>query len=256
MLSHHATQILAGATLAGLGVALAATIGWWFRHPFYTPSQRICYFYGYVIARVLWRAEIRGRFPVPCDHGALIVCNHRSPYDPAFIQIAANRVVHWMVAREYCEHLAFRWFFRIVQSIPVSRGGIDTAATKMAIRYAEQGHLVGLFPEGRINSTPKLLLPGRPGAALIALKARVPVIPCYVGGAPSGSNLWTTMIAPARTVLTVGQPIDLTPFYGREKEREALEELTRMFLAEIAKLAGCAGFQPQLAGRHWKPEIS
>jgi 1-acyl-sn-glycerol-3-phosphate acyltransferase len=254
MLSHHATQILAGATLAGLGLALAAAIARWIRHPSYTPAQRICYFYGYLLARILWRAEVRGRILVHGHQGALIVCNHRSPYDPAFIQIAANRVVHWMVAREYCEHPAFRWFFRTVQSIPVSRAGIDTAATKLAIRYAEQGRLVGLFPEGRINTTAELLLPGRPGAALIALKARVPVIPCYIAGAPSGTNLWSTMITPSHAVLTVGQPMDLTPFYGREKEREALEELTQLFLIEVAKLAGCAHFRPRLAGRHWKPE--
>ena len=53
----------------------------------------------------------------------------------------------------------------------------------MAIRYAQEGGLVGLFPEGRVNTTDELLLPGRPGAALIALRARVPVIPCYVQGA-------------------------------------------------------------------------
>ena len=32
-------------------------------------------------------------------------------------------------------------------------GGIDTAATKTAIRLAQAGELVGMFPEGRINDT-------------------------------------------------------------------------------------------------------
>ena len=70
-----------------------------------------------------------------------------------------------MVAKEYCEHPLFGWAFRILGSIPVNRSGVDTAATKLAVRYAKQGDLVGMFPEGRINISKSVLMPGRPGAA-------------------------------------------------------------------------------------------
>ena len=73
--------------------------------------------------------------------------------------------------REYVMSPAFAWVLRTIEVIPVNRGGIDTAATKQAIRYASQGDLVGMFPEGRINEGGQFLLPGRPGAAMIALKA-------------------------------------------------------------------------------------
>lgn len=33
---------------------------------------------------------------------------------------------------------------------------------------------------------------------------------------------------------------------------EVLEELTKRFLVEIAKLAGAENFQPKLAGHRWK----
>jgi len=256
MLSADGTQHLAVVLLLSLLAALAGGVVAWFRHPHYTPAQRLCYFYGYVMARVLWRAEVRGRLPIRAGTGMIIVCNHRSPYDPAFIQLAAGRVVHWMVAREYCQHRALAWFFRVVQSIPVSRAGNDTAATRAAIRYAQTGGLVGLFPEGRINATDQLLLPGHPGAALIALRARVPVVPCYVAGSPFAGSILSSMCIPAKACLIVGQPIDISPFLGRAREREALDELTKLFLIEIARLAGESDFSPQLAGRHWKPKSS
>jgi hypothetical protein len=50
--------------------------------------------------------------------------------------------------------------------------------------------------------------------------------------------------------------MDLSQYYGRDNEREVLEDLTRRFLVEIAKLAGCPEFQPKLAGRFYKPGLA
>jgi 1-acyl-sn-glycerol-3-phosphate acyltransferase len=207
----------------------------------------------YVVSRVLWRARIEGPFPIPPGCGAMIDCNHRCPLDPSFIAVAVPRVVHWMVAREYCEHPAMRWLLRTVEVISVSRGGTDTAATKSAIRLAAAGHLVALFPEGRINISRDILLPGRPGAALVALKARVPVVPCFIHGAPYDETTLGCLLMPATVRLTFGQPIDLSEYYGRSADRRTLEELTCRFLREIARLGGDPTFQPQVAGRFYKP---
>ena len=77
-----------------------------------------------------------------------------------------------MVAKEYCEYPGFRRLLRLCEVIPVRRGAIDLAAVRAAIRLVKSGELVGIFPEGRINTGKHLLLPGRSGAAMIALKAR------------------------------------------------------------------------------------
>ena len=141
------------------------------RSPF-TPAQSALYALNYVLTRVLWRTRIHGSFPIPPGQGAVVICNHRCPLDPSFMVLTTARVIHWMVAREYCEHPAFRRLLRTCEVIPVRRGAVDMAAIREAIRLVQQGELVALFPEGRINTTAQLLLPGRSGAALIALKAR------------------------------------------------------------------------------------
>jgi 1-acyl-sn-glycerol-3-phosphate acyltransferase len=117
---------------------------------------------------------------------------------------------------------------------------------------AEEGRLVGIFPEGRINTTDALLLPGRPGPALVALKARVPIVPCYIHGAPYSESVPGSFLTPAKTRLVVGQPIDIAPFVAREDEEGVLVELTLRLLREIATLAGRPDYEPQLAGRKWK----
>ena len=104
--------------------------------------------------------------------------------------------------------------------------------------------------------TEEFLLPGRPGVALIALRAHVPVIPCYISGSPRGSSILGTLFLPARARLVVGRPIDISSYYDRAGDREALEEVTRLLLVEIARLAGRHDYQPTLAGRKWLPDPS
>ncbi|MCA9245718.1 MAG: 1-acyl-sn-glycerol-3-phosphate acyltransferase [Planctomycetales bacterium] len=254
MFSPTATYWLATAFVLGIPVAVLAKLVINARNSNYTPGQFFVLTYGFLTARILWRALPPDPLPVATNAGAVIVCNHRGPFDPMFVQLGADRMGRWLVAREYCEHPAMAWFFRICRSIPVGRGGIDTAATKIAIRHAAQGGLVGMFPEGRLNMTESLLLPGRPGAALVALKAHVPVIPCYIAGQPRAKSILGTLILPAHARVSIGQAIDLSKYFGRENEREVLNELTLRFLKEIATLAGQPDFEPRLAGRRWKPD--
>ncbi len=173
---------------AALAAALMAFFVIRWRRSGLRPFQYSLLAFNRVLARGLWRATINHSLPVADDAGAVIVSNHRSSVEPMLIQLGTKRIVHWMVAREYVEAPVLSVMFKALESIPVGRRGVDTASTKQAIRLAQQGNLVGIFPEGRINISEELLMPGRPGAALVALKAEVPLIPCYVRGAPTAAK--------------------------------------------------------------------
>jgi 1-acyl-sn-glycerol-3-phosphate acyltransferase len=204
--------------------------------------------------RLRWHTRVDRPMPIAPGQGAIIIANHRSGFDPMFLQAAAPRLVHWMVARDYIVNFWLGLFFRKLESIPAGRAGIDTAAVKQAIRLAQSGELVGIMPEGRINESPDVLMPGRPGAALVALRARVPVIPCYIEGAPYNGRLAGPLFMKAHVRVTIGDPIDLSEYYGRDREPGILQDLTKRFLKEIARLGGVENYEPQLAGRHWKPD--
>lgn len=253
MLSPLMTELLAWGLLFGLAAILAW--GVWRKieaHPMRVP-QTLLFGLNFLLTRLLWRASVQGTFDIPSDQGAILVSNHRAPIDPTFLYLSTNRIVHWMVAKEYVVHPALAWFFKQTESIPVSRGGIDTKATKIAIRYASEGALVGMFPEGRINTTDDVLLPGRPGAALIALRSRVPVVPMYVDGSPyDGESVFSPLLMAARVRLTIGKPIDLSAYYDRATDREAQQAVTLRLLKEIAALAGQPDFEPRVAGRNYR----
>ncbi len=248
MLSAEYSNILAICVVTTAAALLAGWVVSMVRRSPFTPLQSLLYAINFIVTRVVWRAEIRGRISIAPDQGAVIVCNHRCPLDPSFIALTVPRVVHWMVAREFCDYPPFRRLLQTCGAIPVRRGTVDLGAMREAIRLVAGGELVGVFPEGRINTTEKMLLPGRPGAAMIALKARAPIIPCYIHGAPYDGTTLGCLLMPAAVRLEIGRPIDLSAYFERHDEREALDEVTKIVLCELAKLGGCPDFQPQPAG--------
>ncbi|MBC8876641.1 MAG: 1-acyl-sn-glycerol-3-phosphate acyltransferase [Planctomycetes bacterium] len=235
-------------------IAVVPVVGFliWSRKTPFDPFRAFWYLVTILLARILWRAKVPP-MPVPPGQGAVVVSNHRGSVDPFFIALGTNRHIHWMVAREYCRHPAFGWFLRLCEVIPVNRGGIDTASTKRAIRLASEGGLVGVFPEGRINMTDKFMLPGRPGAILVALKARVPIVPCFIQGSPYDRTPWSPFLMRAKVIVRFGEPIDLSPYYDRERDAGLVGQLMLEAIKAIAGLAGREDFEPSLAGRRWKP---
>lgn len=196
----------------------------------YTPWERMLYAPVYGLARVLWRVEIewRGEWEVgnpvggqdrlggrDCRNwllgdrmkgGAVLIANHRCSVDPFFVQLVGGRRVHWMVAGEYFKHFLFGPILRTFQAIPTNRGGVDTASTKRAIALAKSGRFVGMFPEGRINRGESPLLTIRPGAAIVAMRANVPLVPIWIEGAPAGWEVYSALFLPAKVRIIVGTP--------------------------------------------------
>ena len=109
-----------------------------------------------------------------------------------------------------------------------------------------------MLPEGRINKTDEFMLPVRPGAVLVALRARVPILPCYIEGAPYAGTAWSPFLMPARVRVVIGQRVDLSEYYDRASEDGVVQRLALRIAREIALLAGREDFEPKLAGRRWR----
>ena len=217
-----------------------------------TLAQAPLYFIGAMFVNFLWRGKLMRAAQWKEGEGAVVVANHTSSVDPFFVQKACDRVVHWMIAREFVEHSIWGPMVKIWKVIPANRGGVDTAATREAIRLCENGGLVGIFPEGRINMTEEFMLNFRPGAAMIAARANVPIVPIYIEGAPFDRFPHTPFLMPAQVRIYVGTPIRVEDC-GDPKKSETLAKAMRMALEQIATMAGEELFRPSMAGRNWKP---
>jgi 1-acyl-sn-glycerol-3-phosphate acyltransferase len=242
----------------------------------YGPWEKCLYLPTYLLGRVLWRVHFTNQPPPQLSSGAILVANHRSSVDPFFVQLAARRRVHWMVAQEFCQHFLFGPLLRQLQVIPTRRAGTDTASTRRAIQITSQGRLVGMFPEGRINTTSQLLLPLRSGAALVSARSQSPLIPLLIEGSPYRSpQVWSPVFMPAHVRITFGNPIAPAGINGHQNSKldqadavdigselqhparaeegsgryqpHQLDNIMEAWGREIARLAGKLDFEVQLA---------
>lgn len=192
--------------------------------------------------------------PFPESGPAIIVANHTSPVDPvllwhrhfAHFRTPRLRVIGFMMAKEFYQKRGpMNWVCRAMESIPVDRGGKDMVAIREALTRLENGHLLGLFPEGRLNreSPDERLLPGGSGVAWLAIRSGAPVIPVFIRNAPRGKTMLGSFFIRTHATLVYGKPIDLSAWHGRKTGHEELSEVTDIIMKSLAELGGI-GFTP------------
>jgi 1-acyl-sn-glycerol-3-phosphate acyltransferase len=174
---------------------------------------------------------------LPRTGPAILVSNHVSGLDPLLIQSACSRLVIWMMAREYYDIRSIGWIFRMVGAIPVERSGRDTAATRAALRALNDGRVVGIFPEGRIE-TDHELLPFQTGVALLAIKTGVPVYPVYLDGTQRGKNMLSAVLHPHRVRIAFGPAVS---FDRDSTSKPALEAATDAIKKAVLALRSKSG---------------
>jgi acyl-[acyl-carrier-protein]-phospholipid O-acyltransferase/long-chain-fatty-acid--[acyl-carrier-protein] ligase len=133
-----------------------------------------------ILARLLYRVSAIGAGNIPAAGGAVLISNHLSYVDVVALQLACPRPLRFMAYRGPGTGGLLDWIFRRAGVILVSRGP-SAQWLRRTVRALAQGEIVCVFPEGGISRTGQLMRIHR-GFALMARKARVPVIPAAVDG--------------------------------------------------------------------------
>lgn len=202
-----------------------------------------------VYTRVMFDLKADTERTIPEDAPAIIISNHTSPVDPMLLwadhcgsfRSPVIRLPGFMTAKEYCDQRGLvGWICRVMESIPVARHGRDMTPAKQALKRLKDSQLVGVFPEGKINAVaPDVqLIPGDTGAAWLALKSRVPVIPVYIREAPRGKSMVGSFLVRTHSRLYYGQPIDISRWYDQRLTQEILREVADEMMLQLARLGG------------------
>ena len=187
----------------------------------------------------LWhRLKTNGWAALPENGPAILIANHTCGIDHLVLQAGCRRVLGFIIAREYYDWSLIHWFCKRVGCVPVNRDGRDLQAIRAALRALASGHVLTTFPEGRITpSSGRELGPMLPGAAFLAVRAGVPVIPAYIRGTPETNQIGESLMTPSQAVVTFGDPIDLTDFKPNQAGEKAVQaEVSRRFLEAFLDL--------------------
>ena len=133
----------------------------------------------WLLTHTIYRIRIEGQQHVPSRGPALLVCNHLSHVDGAFVGASIQRFVRYLVYKPYYEHWAVNPLLRMLRAIPVGGGREALAAIDAARAELQNGHVVCIFAEGAISRTGNLL-PFKRGLEKIVSGLDVPVIPVYL----------------------------------------------------------------------------
>lgn len=123
---------------------------------------------------------------VPLKGGVVLVSNHQSFVDPAYIAAKLPRVLSFLAKSELFKPPVFGWGIRQCNAFPVRQGAGDVGAMKASIALLQAGRALLVFPEG--SRTPDgEIQPIAGGAALVIKRAKVPVVPVAIEG---GFDVW------------------------------------------------------------------
>jgi 1-acyl-sn-glycerol-3-phosphate acyltransferase len=130
------------------------------------------------------RREPHGEQHIPASGAAVLAISHFGYLDFALVQQAVwrrtRRFIRFLVTDAAFCHPLSGPLLRAMNHIPVNRRA-GAGAFRMAERALERGELVGIFPESAVSLADELL-PFKPGAAALAVKLGVPVVPVVVWG--------------------------------------------------------------------------
>lgn len=181
------------------------------------------------------RARVVGKHNIPKSGPFLLAPIHRSNIDTPLAAAVTSRRMRFMGKDTIWKVKPIGWIISSLGAFPVTRGSADREALKRCIAVLESGEPLVLFPEGTRQSGP-LVQPLFDGAAYVAVKAGVPIIPVGIGGSEGVMPKGSKMIYPRKCVLVVGEPIVAQTDEAGRIPRSAVKDVTEQLSVDLQRL--------------------
>jgi len=192
-----------------------------------------------VFCRVWCRMSIEGRENLPESGPFILAPTHRSIIDTPVASGVYRRRMRFMGADKWWSNRCFGRLLSALGGFPVSRGSADREALRRCIAVIEGGEPLVLFPEGERKSG-VTVQPLFEGAAYVAMKTGVPIIPVGIGGSERAMPKGAKFIHPRKLYVIVGAPLTIAKTDSPKEQRAAARQLTADLHVELQRLFGAA----------------
>jgi 1-acyl-sn-glycerol-3-phosphate acyltransferase len=171
------------------------------------------------VARVAWRLEVEAGPGLP-DPPYVVASNHHSFLDPLLVGSVLREKIRFLGLVDLFGN--YRWLDLALEAfevIPLRRGVVPLGPVRTALTHLERGGAVGLFPEGtrHWDFDPDRALPG---AAWLAARAGVPLVPMAVSGTERVLGV-DNRLRRGQVMVEVGPPLSAV-----SSQRQAVDDLT------------------------------
>jgi 1-acyl-sn-glycerol-3-phosphate acyltransferase len=139
----------------------------------------------WILIHTIYRIRKEGLDQIPERGPAILACNHVSYVDAVVIAGCVRRPIRFVMYYKIFEFPLLRFVFRTAGAIPIASRKENPELLERAFEQIadalDKGHLVCIFPEGRISSDGAMSV-FRPGIERIVQRNPVPVIPIALRG--------------------------------------------------------------------------
>ena len=138
------------------------------------------------------------------DGACIYVQNHYTLLDVAYPIATTWEELHFVAKKETFSTFFFGFLARSTKAIAANRDGSDVRTLLDCLKCLKNGEKIVIFPEGTRNKTNEELLPFKHGAAMMAIRAKVPVIVLVAYNKPKYFRC---------THYLISDPIELSEYY-------------------------------------------
>lgn len=170
-----------------------------------------------------FRIKKTGVENIPKEGGAILAVNHTSNWDVLVVGTTFPRTMRYMAKAEMFKNRILGGLFKSLGAFPVHRGRGDIGAVKSAFEILNEQQVMLMFPEGK-RVKKNIRTEAKAGVAMIASKAKVPVIPVHI----IGDYKWMGKI-----VVVYGKPIEFSQYYDKKVTMDELQRLSNDVLSTI-----------------------
>jgi len=170
---------------------------------------------------------------------AIMVANHISNHDPTLMGITfpKGRHIYPMAKKELFDR--FEWAMRYLGTFPINRGGFDAWAFDHVGKILAAGQICTIYAEGSRSGREKVeLRRAKTGAARLAVRYQVPILPCAIIGTEKlATRKQLKGWRPVTVRITLGRPIDIASIATAETEDPlAYRQITNQVMHTLAQL--------------------
>lgn len=173
------------------------------------------------------RVTVQGYENIPDSAGIIICPNHIHWLDPMLIGVHIKRKINYMAKAELFKNKLLSFLLKCINAFPVKRGTGDITAIKTSLRLIKNGQALGIFPEGTRSRDGKLMH-AEPGAVLLSIKAKAPIIPVRISGSYRIFG---------RLNISIGKPIAFAEYNNKKLTAQEINSLSQKIIEGIINLA-------------------